>query len=105
MAEIHDLEIERTNREMEALVKEAETSRPFAIDLDLRKLSVCFTGHCAGPGGTNDDMLRILVYDTSGPSVRPFGAIRARRDQWEEMRRFGETMLSAQASVGQASKS
>lgn len=98
MAEVHDFEAERDRREVEKLLRDAKNFKGFTTDLDVCGMPAHFSGYCVGLGGSDDDRLRIIVYDTSGPYARPVGAIRIQRGQWQKMKELGDKILKEHAS-------
>lgn len=105
MADIHDLKEERTRKEAEKFLQDIKSVKKIAPDIDVCHTKTHFTGHVMGSGGTDNDRLRLIIYDVSGASVRPVGAIRIRRDQWEAFKKMGDQLLEAHAQVGKKEKS
>jgi hypothetical protein len=96
MAEIHDFEKERDQRMVAQMMKEVHNWGGFKIDLDISKLPITFTGHGYGNKGKPEKTrVRIIAYDTSGPTVQAFGAIRMTGAQWEEFKKLGDGLLEA----------
>jgi len=102
MAEIHDFEKERNRRIIDQLMKEAHNWGGFQIDFDISKIPVTFTGHGYGDRGKPEKTrVRIIAYDTSGPYVQAYGAIRMTGAQWEEFKKLGDSLLAAVEHVSE----
>ena len=105
MADIHDLEEERDRREVAKFLKDAKDFKGFDVDFNLCGTPVHFTGHVMGGDDLEKDRLRLIIYDTSGQYVRPIGAIRIERDQWEKFKIAGDQLLDAHAKYSALAQS
>jgi len=100
LAEIHDIEKERDRRMVEQMMKDVQNWTGFKIDFDICSIPIQFTGSGSGEQGKPEqNRIRIIAYDTSGPAVQPFGAIRMTRVQWEEFKKLGDGLLNGLAKV------
>ncbi|MDB5225284.1 MAG: hypothetical protein JWL87_236 [Candidatus Adlerbacteria bacterium] len=97
MADIHDLGRERDRKEVAKLTQDAAGFQGFKIDLVTCGVSVTFTGYVLSREDSKKSQLRVIVYDTSGPSVRPLGAVHMEQEQWAKFVQHGNRLLEPHA--------
>ena len=99
VVDIIDLQAERDKRAVRDLLQDKKEFKGFAVDLDLCKQNVIFSGHAIGSAG--EERLSVIIYDDPGPHVysRHIGTIRFNPAQWREMVKFGSRMLKAHTDL------